>query len=83
VKKGTISSLSREHMKTSFSASRLRSATIDTEVLVGAEVLSDCKISDSAVLRLNTKRLTTTALKVSRPHHEDIAFRQTALKSDA
>jgi hypothetical protein len=55
---------------------------MDTEVPVDAEVPSDCKISDSAVLRLKTKRLTITALKVSRPAHEDIAFRQPALDSD-
>ena len=55
VKKGTISSLLdiriREQMKISLSASNPRSATIDTEVP------SDCNISYSAVLGLNTRGL--------------------------
>jgi hypothetical protein len=47
----------REQMRMSLSASHPRSTTMDTEVPVDAEVLSDCKISDSAVLRLNTRGL--------------------------
>jgi hypothetical protein len=61
VKKRTISSLFdiriREQMKISLSASHLRSATIDTEVPWDAEVPSDCNISYSAVLGLNTRGL--------------------------
>ena len=61
VKKRTISSLFdiriREQMKTSLSASNPRSATIDTEVPLDAEVPSDCNISYSAVLGLNTRGL--------------------------
>jgi hypothetical protein len=55
VKKGMVSSLFdiriREQMKISLSVSHPQSTTMDTEVP------SDCKVSDSAVLRLNTRGL--------------------------